>query len=166
MPVPHQQLFFQLFNPHSLSCQGLTHKVVAAAMVQASLRSEPSHLRAHSRTPRPPAADCSPVDCVGNVAPLPPSAVTRAAERGCTPSETASENLPHWSHCSRPPSVIDRLVQSPVKSLHFPLRLRMPHPPVYQVNPLFDQIHTQARQPPSVGGAPPRCPMIQQQCFR
>ena len=56
--------------------------------------------------------------------------------------------------------VSDRVAQRVMKSFHLALCLRVLDPSVDQIDPLLDQIHTQASQAPSVGTAPLRGPMI------
>ena len=56
--------------------------------------------------------------------------------------------------------VSDRVAQRVMKSFHLALCLRVLDPSVDQIDPLLDQIHTQASQAPSVGTAPLRSPMI------
>ena len=75
-----------------------------------------------------------------------------------------SAKVPQKSWPFLPPprssSVSDRVAHRVIKSLHLAQCLRLLDPSVDQIDPLLDQIHTQASQAPSVATAPLRGPMI------
>src|SRR5262249_42553216 len=60
---------------------------------------------------------------------------------------------------------LHRRSQRPVKSLHFPLRLRMPVPAAVQPYSLLHQPHRQPRPSHHRLHVPPRCPVVHQHLF-
>src|SRR5229473_1610861 len=170
LPHIHVPGAYQQESPHFLhanvsSGQCFTHEPVRAFPVQRALRVQLSH-----HAPR----RIFPLPRLGLIAPR-THAITfyRSLHLQRFVRPLLVVDLPKFFQRPRPlrqplgfPAIADGLVQSAMKSLHLPLRLRMMHPPIVQPNPLLDQSHRQPRQPISVLGAPPHTAAVHQHRFR